>query len=110
MRELENVIQRAIVLAEGPTIEVPHLPEKLRGTLPPRRTDSTYEDEVRNFKRRLVMRTLLECDWCKVEAARRLGVARSYLHRLITQLEIAPMATEAAGNGLEREAPGSRVM
>ena len=110
VRELENVIQRAIVLAEGPTIEVPHLPEKLRGTLPPRRTDSTYEDEVRNFKRRLVMRTLLECDWCKVEAARRLGVARSYLHRLITQLEIAPMETEAAGNGLEREAPGSRVM
>ncbi|MGH9783789.1 MAG: sigma 54-interacting transcriptional regulator [Terriglobia bacterium] len=110
VRELENVIQRAIVLAEGATIEASHLPEKLRGASPQRRTESTYEDEVRNFKRRLVMRTLLECDWCKVEAARRLGVARSYLHRLITQLEISPMETEAVANDLEREAPGSRVM
>jgi DNA-binding NtrC family response regulator len=113
VRELENVIQRAIVLAEGPTIEVSHLPEKLRGALPQRRAESTYEDEVRNFKRRLVMRTLLECGWCKVEAARRLGVARSYLHRLITQLAIAPTETEAAVTGMERverEAPGSRVM
>jgi DNA-binding NtrC family response regulator len=110
VRELENVIQRAIVLAEGQTIEVSHLPEKMRGPSPQRRTDSTYEDEVRNFKRRLVMRTLLECGWCKVEAARRLGVARSYLHRLITQLGISPMETEPAGNVMEREAPGSRVM
>ena len=110
VRELENVIQRAIVLAEGTTIEASHLPEKLRGALPQRRAESTYEDEVRNFKRRLVMRTLSECGWCKVEAARRLGVARSYLHRLITQLQIAPMETGAVAPGLDQEIPGSRVM
>jgi DNA-binding NtrC family response regulator len=47
-----------------------------------------YEQEVRQFKRRLVLRTLRECGWRKAESARSLGVARAYLHRLINQLEI----------------------
>jgi DNA-binding NtrC family response regulator len=110
VRELENVIQRAIVLAEGTAIEMSHLPEKLRGGVLLHQPDSTYEDEVRNFKRRLVSRTLLECDWCKVEAARKLGVARSYLHRLITQLEISPAETEPAENRVKRDGAELRVM
>jgi len=115
VRELENVIQRAIVLAEGPAIEISHLPDKLRSGFLVRRTDSTYEDEVRNFKRRLVLRTLLECSWCKVEAARKLGVARSYLHRLITQLDISPAETETPAptqprSGMGPEAVGTHVM
>jgi DNA-binding NtrC family response regulator len=43
---------------------------------------------VRQFKRRLVLRTLQSCGWSIVETARTLGVARGYLHRLINQLEI----------------------
>ena len=110
VRELENAIQRAIVLAEGPIIEISHLPDKLRGGYAQRRRGSSYEDEVRNFKRRLLTRTLLECGWCKVEAARKLGVARSYLHRLITQLEISPDELEGPGNEVGKESPGSRIM
>jgi DNA-binding NtrC family response regulator len=115
VRELENVIQRAIVLAEGPAIEISHLPDKLRSGFLVRRTDSTYEDEVRNFKRRLVLRMLIECSWCKVEAARKLGVARSYLHRLITQLDITPNEPEIPAptqprSSMGQEAIGSRVM
>ncbi len=44
--------------------------------------------EVRQFKRRLILRTLHECGWRKAESARALGIARGYLHRLINQLEI----------------------
>ena len=47
-----------------------------------------YEDEVRRFKRALVLRALRECGWRKAECARTLGVARGYLHRLINQLGI----------------------
>jgi DNA-binding NtrC family response regulator len=50
----------------------------------------SYEDEVRQFKRRLLLRTLEECGWRKAESARSLGVARGYLHRLINQLDLRP--------------------
>ena len=53
-----------------------------------RRLNGLYEEEVRQFKKRLIVRTLRECGWRKAESARVLGVARGYLHRLINQLEI----------------------
>lgn len=113
VRELENIIQRAMVLAEGQTIEVAHLPALLRDSTvnanaePAAETTplgvfeqaaatecdsvlagSSYEAEMRRFKRSLVLRTLRRNGWRKAESARALGVARGYLHRLINQLDI----------------------
>jgi DNA-binding NtrC family response regulator len=48
----------------------------------------SYEEELRDFKRRLVIRTLQNCDGNKAETARVLGLARGYLHRLINDLKI----------------------
>ena len=102
VRELENVIQRAVVLSDGPSIEVAQLPAALRSVetieepvtqapaVEPERPAAlmSYEEEIRRFKRNLILRTLRECGWRKAESARALGVARGYLHRLIHQLEI----------------------
>jgi len=88
IRELENVIQRAVVLAEGATIEVWHLPKSIRHGFEPVAEIHSYEDEVREFKRRLIHRTLQECGGNKAESAKALGIARAYLHRLINQLQI----------------------
>jgi DNA-binding NtrC family response regulator len=88
VRELENVIHRLVVLAEYHTIDVWDLPQAIRGTcdIPP--MSLSYDEEVKRFKRRLILRTLEECGWRKAKSARSLGVARGYLHRLIHQLEI----------------------
>jgi DNA-binding NtrC family response regulator len=92
VRELENVIQRAIVLSEGQTLEPSSLPVAFRGAEPepvaPQGAATSYEGELRRFKKNLVLRTLQQCGWRKAESARALGVARGYLHRLINQLEI----------------------
>ncbi len=113
VRELENVVQRAMVLADGDTLEVSHLPSLFRTqqeALPVRLphnllahphaedtsaddelsapVDSSYEEQIRRFKRSLVLRTLRQNGWRKAETARALGVARGYLHRLINQLDI----------------------
>ncbi len=112
VRELENVIQRAMVLADGETLELSHLPlllrepaQKLPVQLPHNilpavveesvaeddlsaPIDSSYEEQIRSFKRSLVLRTLRQNGWRKADTARALGVARGYLHRLINQLEI----------------------
>jgi len=108
VRELENVIQRAVVLAEGPTIEIWHLPASHRDGFEQTRTVHSYEEEVRDFKRRLVMRTLRDCNGNKAEAARILGLARGYLHRLINQLEILPEETGEADP--EQASTRDRVM
>ncbi len=88
VRELENAVQHAVVMTDGPAIETWHLPNSLRGNFEQALAGRSYEDEVREFKRRLIMRTLRECGGRKVDAARTLGVARGYLHRLINQLQI----------------------
>jgi two-component system NtrC family response regulator len=88
VRQLENVIQRAVVLADGHTIETRHLPfmPALPGT--PGMAGDSYDERVRDFKRRLVRRALDESSGNKTAAARKLRVARGYLHRLIQQLEV----------------------
>lgn len=98
VRELENSVQRAVVMTEGRTIEIRHLPKDLGADFASRGPDCTYyEEEVRDFKRRLILRRLLECGGRKADVARTLGVARSYLHRLINQLGI-PNPEAFAGN------------
>jgi DNA-binding NtrC family response regulator len=88
VRELENAVQRAVVLSEGEAVEVRHLPPSINRVSEPPAFNGRYEEEVRQFKRRLLIRTLRECGWRKAESARVLGVARGYLHRLINQLDI----------------------
>jgi len=88
VRQLENVVQRAVVLAEDTTVEIWHLPALLCNGFRQQRLAHSYDDEVRDFKRRLIVRTLHECGGNKAETARTLGLARGYLHRLINQLEI----------------------
>jgi DNA-binding NtrC family response regulator len=81
-------VQRAVVLCDGRTIDLPILPAAIRKHSYEAFLGGSYEQEIRQFKRRLVLRTLRECGWKKAESARVLGVARGYLHRLINQLEI----------------------
>jgi DNA-binding NtrC family response regulator len=120
VRELENVVQRAVVLSDGPTIDVAQLPPAMRAVTiaeepvaqPPAPAEqgaetpiASYEEEIRRFKRNLILRTLREYGWRKAESARALGVARGYLHRLIHQLEIQEEETDVA----EKETDNSPI-
>ncbi|MGB6199938.1 MAG: sigma-54 dependent transcriptional regulator [Candidatus Acidiferrales bacterium] len=88
VRELENAVKRAVVLVDGETVELWHLPATVLPASEGPAMARSYEEEVRQFKRRLIFRTLRECGWQKAETARALGIARGYLHRLINQLDI----------------------
>jgi DNA-binding NtrC family response regulator len=96
VRQLENVVQHAVVMAEGPSVEVWHLPKAFHNGTEGRTPTRTYDEEIREFKRRLILRTLDECGGNKSEAARRLGIVRGYLHRLISQLEIEIESSDSA--------------
>jgi DNA-binding NtrC family response regulator len=118
VRELENVVQRAVALSENQIVEASHLPASLRAaneSVAPAdacgaRLPRSYEEEIRRFKRGLVVRTLREYGWRKAESARALGVARGYLHRLINQLGIQEREGDAVVEPLNEPSPFGPVM
>lgn len=90
VRELQNVIERAVVICEGPEITMEHLPSQFAAwQIDDSRAATSFEDEVRSFKRRLIQRVLFDNGNNKLQAARTLGIARSSLHRLIDELQIS---------------------
>ena len=81
MRELRNVLERAAVLSEGIAIEPVDLPEELRAGASP--ASDGFHGRVDFFRRELLRETLAESGGNQTEAARRLGLQRTYLARLI---------------------------
>jgi DNA-binding NtrC family response regulator len=105
VRELENAVQRAVVMADGPTVQLWHLPKVFCNGWEQQQQECSYEREMREFKRRLILRVLRDCDGSKSEAARRLGIARGYLHRLIGQLHIEECPMEGVTEVPEAHTP-----
>ncbi len=91
VRELENVIQSATVRADGEYIIPKDLPERLQEMDVPVPIDSplvgSFERLLRDYKVKLAMKAIEECDGNKTLAARSLNISRAYLHRLIRLTE-----------------------
>ncbi len=88
IRELENVIQRALILCRDGKIRVDDLPGEIRTTAMDTLVSSdekTLAEAERDF-RRLYITKILRNSKTKAEAARRLGVNRSYLYKLMEEL------------------------
>jgi DNA-binding NtrC family response regulator len=87
VRELENVIQRAIIMAEGYSIEPGDLPEFIRDQeLPELDNDvpaGSFERLLRDYKFKLASEAVLQCNGNKTLAAQSLSISRAYLHRLL---------------------------
>jgi DNA-binding NtrC family response regulator len=117
VRELENIVQRGVALSDSEVVDVCHLPEALRSARekPRLHTDpeivpNSYEEEVRRFKRGLILNALQQCGWRKSECARTLGVARGYLHRLINQLGIQDREISVPGQRSDDKLSSAPVM
>ena len=107
IRELRNVVQRAVVLSEGDVLRLPG-PLGERGTAPlPVDSDeprgSTLAEEMRLFKRRSVRAALQRAGGDRARAAEDLGVSRQTLTRFIRELDLQadasppPAKSRAAG-------------
>ncbi len=101
VRELENVLERLVVLTSGARLGTEYLPEKMLlhvagehaalGTAAAATAASpavTLDAAMIALKRRLLANALQSEHGNKVAAAKRLGISRSYLHRLINELDI----------------------
>lgn len=93
VRELENVLERALTLSDGPQIEPHHL--QLRAAAerlptseplmaePPRSSSQPLEDYLQDIEKREILKALDATLWNRTAAARKLGMTfRSLRYRL----------------------------
>ncbi len=90
VRELENLIERLVVLSNTSTLGLEFVPEKMLRALPGTTPgdENTLEGAVEAVKRRMIISALQAEGNNKVAAAKRLGISRSYLHRLINEFDL----------------------
>ena len=88
VREVENVIERALVLGTGSVIDTEDLPDRLRDQPPPNGC-GTAGRRLADVEREHILRTLRAVHGNKAAAARVLGLNRKTLYRKITQHRIA---------------------
>jgi transcriptional regulator with PAS, ATPase and Fis domain len=96
VRELDNVIEHAMILGEGDWITTRDLPRALQQDVGiPAPASDNLRDALRAYEKAHIQAVLARCDQDKKEAAKRLGVSLSSLYRKLEELEIGlgPAAT-----------------
>ena len=90
-------MERMVVLAAGEDLTPDLLPPEVlcnqdvaRGGGAEVPADLPYREALTEFKRQLIGRVLSECGSNQTKAAERLGLQRSYLNRLIKDLDLRP--------------------
>ncbi len=106
IRELQNVIERSVVLANGHDyLGVADLPEELREmtVISDDVSAGSFHEAVQGFKKELVRSALKIHSGNRLRAAVELGISRCYLHRLLNQFKLAD--EETAQEELEENEP-----
>jgi|UniRef100_A0A7C3SLL6 PAS domain S-box-containing protein len=89
VRQLENAISHAVILAQGEIIRRRHLPRFLKES-----GEEVFPTSLAETEKRLIQRVLKEANWNKHEAAKRLRVSRSTLYSKIKRYAISQMDLE----------------
>lgn len=87
VRELENVIERSVVICDDEFIQSHHL------LLVNNNNEEVYDsknlkDAINTFKKHFISKSLEQNKWNQTETSSKLGIQRTYLSRLIKELEI----------------------
>jgi Nif-specific regulatory protein len=96
IRELENALERAVVLGSGEWVLPEDLPEELVETEPAAAAQTHYHETVKESKKDLILKAVRETGGNYTEAARLLGIHPNYLHRLIRNLNLKPALSKSS--------------
>ncbi len=97
IRELENAIERAVVIGNSDFILPEDLPDALRDrALPVSESAANFHDAVREVKKRLILTALEQSQGSFTQAAKLLGLHPNYLHRLVSNLDLKATLKNAA--------------
>lgn len=89
VRQLENAIRRLIISGDDGVLRAADLPAALKGEGPGDLFEgSDYHTIIKNFKTKLVRKTLAESANKQTDAAKKLGIQQSYLSKIMKNLNL----------------------
>ncbi|MFW6011662.1 MAG: sigma 54-interacting transcriptional regulator [Desulfosalsimonas sp.] len=89
VRELQNALERAVVMGRGKTIRAEDLPMlHTQPTLESMPVGMTLNEAVNEFKKKFIEANLKNTDGNQSQAARIMGIQRTYLSRLVSRYGI----------------------
>ncbi|HTZ11197.1 MAG TPA: sigma-54 dependent transcriptional regulator [Candidatus Margulisiibacteriota bacterium] len=102
IRELENVIERAIILCKGPVIEPHDFPDFLSRTaqkekVSPENGGVKLKDALKSPEKDLILKTLESVSWSRNDAAKALGINRTTLYKKMLKYGLLSKSKSNAG-------------
>ncbi|HEY7158387.1 MAG TPA: sigma-54 dependent transcriptional regulator [Gemmataceae bacterium] len=97
IRQMENFIQQAVLVSNGPELLLSHLPQQVRDHWPSRsssaraRADSLSHNRER-VERNIIQQTLVSNSWNRVHTATALGISRVTLYKKMKKYGLMPSA------------------
>jgi two-component system response regulator HydG len=88
VREVENVVERAMALGSGPLIQLADLPSNLQFTTGERISLTDELLPLAELEKRAILRAVRESGGDKVAAARLLGIGKTTLYRKLKQYQL----------------------
>lgn len=89
IRQLENTIERAVIMGESDRIGIEDLPSEItefrKSAI---KAGTGLKEAMDDFKREFIKKTLVFCGGNKTKAAKTLSIQRTYLSRLIKELGV----------------------
>ena len=91
VRELANVIERGVVLGDGPEFGLEHLPTRLLEIIPARIPEGgqPFHESMNSHRRALIVDALTRAQGNRAAAAKALGLHRTHLLKLMRSLGIS---------------------
>ncbi len=98
VRELENVIERAIIFSSKELITVENLSEYLKGVPMAHDYPDSLKDATRSFEREHILKVMKKYDYNKDEVAKALEIGLSSLYRKMDDLNISTKLSQEDEN------------
>jgi DNA-binding NtrC family response regulator len=97
VRELENIVHRAVVLARGTTVATTDLPIRVTQsrTAGAASGDAGFRERVADFERALIVEALEHADGVQTRAARALGMSERHLRYKLNKYRLTAASNEA---------------
>ncbi len=109
VRELRNVIERAVLLEDGPALELAHLPREVASEERSPRFPEGAVPSLQEVEDRHVLRVLEFAEFNKSQAARLLGISRQSLLDRLKRLEHRIPAGLSGGETASTSSPEASI-
>jgi two-component system response regulator HydG len=101
IRQLENVVQQAVLVSSGPELQVQHLPQPVQeyASLTPSNGSAGGDSLLHNreiAERTVIQRALVNCGYSRARAANSLGISRVTLYKKMKKYGLMDVPLQSA--------------